>query len=105
MSIKMHCFGGLPFGGRRRCAAGNGGGWRRAEGLYATQVHPGHGRPVDPLELHACTNPEWPLAAKSGFGMIRSDMRKGFGHSSFESTVGVADGLMGDNLEFTPPHR
>ena len=30
-------------------------------------------------------------------------MRKGFGQSSFESTVGVADGLTGDNFEFTPP--
>ena len=29
-------------------------------------------------------------------------MRKGFGQSSFESTVGVADGLTGDNFEFTP---
>ena len=30
-------------------------------------------------------------------------MRKGFGKSDFESTVGVADGLMVDNLQLTPP--
>ena len=29
-------------------------------------------------------------------------MRKGFGQSDFESTVGVADGLTGDNFGFTP---
>ena len=43
------------------------------------------------------------MTAKSGFDMIRSDMRKGFGQSSFESTVGVAGGLEGDNLQLTPP--
>ena len=30
-------------------------------------------------------------------------MRKGFGQTSFESTVGVADGLTGDNFKLTPP--
>ena len=37
-----------------------------------------------------------PLTAKSGFGIIRSVMRKGFVQSGFESTVGVACGLTGD---------
>ena len=30
-------------------------------------------------------------------------MEKGFEQSGFESTVGVADGLTGDNFKLTPP--
>ena len=42
------------------------------------------------------------LTVKSGFDILLQHMRKGFGQLDFKSTVGVANGLMGDNFGFTP---